>query len=209
MSRVYEALNQVSQQPFGSDSEAAPAPAQRDNAGIAGEFAELERTLMERIGGLRAAVDEREKNVVSDSQRKAQTIERLQYEVKALDARLKETTEMMDSKVRSAQATEGVLTAKINDLTSEVARKNEVLEHSAGEVAALRAEVQRLREGLNGIVAAFTQQAQALAGGALEVSRHGANQQSPVTPPKHPTGSANSAAGASGPNRGGRAYGFR
>ena len=100
--------------------------------------------------------------LASESQQAAQTVEKLNGEITALDTKLKETRDLLERKELASQARERDLTATVSELKSEVKTKDETLASRVSEVNALTAEVNRMRDGIRGMVSVFNQQAQAL-----------------------------------------------
>ena len=163
MSKIYDALNEVGVNPFEPSNAALTDGVIRGTAtGLRKELVEFEKLFSERIGRLRVAANDAEVAVASESQQAAQTVEKLNGEITALDTKLKETRDLLERKELASQARERDLTATVSELKSEVKTKDETLASRVSEVNALTAEVNRMRDGIRGMVSVFNQQAQAL-----------------------------------------------
>ena len=169
MSKIFDALNELVPNAFDPRNGAVTDRLTRGTAAsVTKELIELEKMLVHRIGGMRTTVMEEERLVAIESQRTAQTIEGLNGEIRALDGRLKETRDILERKDFANQVLQRDLTARINDLQSEVRKQEEVLESRASEVKVLKSEVNRLRDGIRAMVSVFSQQGRALAGNPVE-----------------------------------------
>lgn len=165
MSKIYDALSELEAKPFEANHGAAIEPPVRASAnGLAKELVEFETLLFDRIARLRVAADSSETAAANQSQQSTQTIEKLKSQIIALDSRLKETKELVESKDLANQVLERDMSAKVNELQGEIKKKDESLLSRVAEVNALKSEVNRLREGIHGMVSVFNQQAQALGG---------------------------------------------
>jgi len=165
MSKIYDALNEVGVNPFGPINTASTYGVVRGTAtGLSKELMEFGKLFGERIGRLRAAADDADVAVASESQQAAQTVEKLNGEITTLDSKLKESRDLLERKELASQARERDLTATVSELKSEVKTKDETLASRVSEVNALTSEVNRLRDGIRGLVSVFNQQAQALGG---------------------------------------------
>ena len=172
MSKIYDALNEVGANPFESSNAPLTDGIIRGAAtGLRKELVEFEKLLGERVGRLRLAAAEADTAAATDSQQAARTIEKLNGEISALDTKLKETRDLLERKEVASQALERELTATVSELKSEVKTKDETLARRISEVNALTAEVNRLRDGIRGMVSVFNQQAQALGGHLAASSR--------------------------------------
>lgn len=172
MSKIYDALNEVGANPFDPNNAAPSAQLGRGSAGgLSKELVEFETLLSERLGRLRLAAGEVEKTAASEGQQAAQTIEKLKSQIIALDGRLKETKELLESKNLANQLLERDMAAKVNELKGELNKKDEILLSRAADVNTLKSEMDRLRDGIRGMVSMFNQQAQALGGHAAENHR--------------------------------------
>ncbi|MGZ8452745.1 MAG: hypothetical protein ACXWZE_11690 [Candidatus Binatia bacterium] len=172
MSKIYGALNEVGANPFEPSNAPLPDGIIRGTAtGLRKELVEFEKLLDERVGRLRLAAAEADTAATNDSQQAARTIEKLNGEISALDTKLKETRDLLERKVVASQALERELTATVSELKTEVKSKDETLASRVSEVNALTAEVNRLRDGIRGMVSVFNQQAQALGGHLAANSR--------------------------------------
>ncbi|MGZ8531217.1 MAG: hypothetical protein ACXW6J_11450 [Candidatus Binatia bacterium] len=172
MSKIYGALNEVGANPFEPSNAPLPDGIIRGTAtGLRKELVEFEKLLDERVGRLRLAAAEADTAATNDSQQAARTIEKLNGEISALDTKLKETRDLLERKVVASQALERELTATVSELKTKVKSKDETLASRVSEVNALTAEVNRLRDGIRGMVSVFNQQAQALGGHLAANSR--------------------------------------
>ncbi|HVO94498.1 MAG TPA: hypothetical protein VMT22_16740 [Terriglobales bacterium] len=164
MSKIYEALNELESNPFDAQNAALCTRVSPSNTpSICSELAEIEKLFVERIDRLRATADEAERSVASERQRVAQTIETLKDQIRALEIRLKETSDILERKELANQALERDLNARIDEFQIASTKQDEVLKSRASEVIALKSEVNRLKNGIQAMVSAVSHHAQALA----------------------------------------------
>lgn len=192
MSKIYDALNEVGANPFEPSNAPLTDGIIRGTAtGLRKELVEFEKLFGERVGRLRLAAAEADTAAANDSQQAARTIEKLNGEISALDSKLKETRDLLERKELAGQALERELTATVSELKNEVKTKDETLASRVSEVNALAAEVNRLRDGIRGMVSVFNQQAQALGGHLAGNSRMAAfappAMNSAKSQPAHPS----------------------
>jgi len=172
MSKIYDALNELRSDLSDPNSAALTDRILRGSASsLTHELVEFERLLIDRIARLRVAADEAETIAASETQQTTQTIEKLKSQIIALDSRLKETKDLLERNSLDKQALERDLTATVNQLRNDVKSKDESLASRVSEVKALQSEVNRLRDGIRGMVTLFNQQARALGGHPAEPIR--------------------------------------
>jgi len=105
------------------------------------EMEELEKTVVDCIGRLKAAVKDGEAVVTSESEHAERVVDSLRANIGALEAKVKETEDAVQRKDSASQRMEKTLTAKINDLQSEMKKKEETLESRGAEVNNLTAKI--------------------------------------------------------------------
>jgi chromosome segregation ATPase len=108
------------------------------------EMEELEKTVVDCIGRLKAAVKEGEAVVTSEGQHAERVIDSLRANIGVLEAKVRETEDTVHRKDSASQRMERSLTTKINDLQSEVKKKDEALESRDSEVNDLTAKIDAL-----------------------------------------------------------------
>jgi chromosome segregation ATPase len=99
---------------------------------------ELEKTLVERIGRLKAAVRDDQAVLASEVQHAEQVIESLRTNIAVLEAKLKETEETVRRKDVDSQQMEERLSGEIHDLKNAMKEKEEALESRGTEVNDLK-----------------------------------------------------------------------
>ena len=105
---------------------------------------ELEKMVADRIGRLKAAVNEGEAAVSREAQHAAQMNERLRASVGMLEAKLKETEDAVREKDSGRHKTKDSLTAKVRDLQGEIKKKNETLEKQENDITDLKNQIEFL-----------------------------------------------------------------
>jgi chromosome segregation ATPase len=113
-------------------------------ASLYDEMEELEKTVVECMGRLKAAVKDGEAVVISESEHAEKVVDSLRANIAALEAKAKETEDTVHRKDSASQRMEKTLTAKINDLQSEMKKKEETLESRGAEVSSLTAKIDSL-----------------------------------------------------------------
>ena len=89
MSKIYDALNEVGVISFEPSNAASTDGVIRGTAtGLRKELVEFEKLFSERIGRLRVAADDAEVVLASESQQAAQTVEKLNGEITALETKV-------------------------------------------------------------------------------------------------------------------------
>ncbi|HEY7507443.1 MAG TPA: hypothetical protein VH621_07520 [Nitrososphaera sp.] len=121
------------------------------------EMEELEKTVVDCIGRLKAAVKEGEAVVSSEGQHAERVIDSLRANIGVLEAKVRETEDTVHRKDSASQRMERSLTAKINDLQSEVKKKDEALESRVSEVNDLTAKIDALAKQVSQLEQALQQ----------------------------------------------------
>jgi hypothetical protein len=99
---------------------------------------ELEKMVADRIGRLKAAVNEGEAAVSREAQNAGEVNERLRASVAMLEAKLKQTEDAVREKDSDHHKTEESLTTKVRDLQSEIKKKHETLENQKNYITDFR-----------------------------------------------------------------------
>jgi DNA repair exonuclease SbcCD ATPase subunit len=119
-----------------------------DAASLNDGIRELEKTLVDRIGRLKAAVKERQAAVAGEAQSIEQVSEILRANIAALEAKLRESEDAVNRKEVASQKMEESLTLTIRDLQSAVREKEEALESRVSEVNDLKSQLTRLERAV-------------------------------------------------------------
>src|SRR5439155_620000 len=161
MSTGYESLKGIMQKTLQHSKSNPMAIARvKDSAAASSlnkEIEELEKIVVDRVGRLRAAVKEGETVVASENQHAEQVIESLRTEIAAQEAQLNAARE----KELASQRMEQTLTAKIQDLGSQVKNKEKLLADQDRRVNDLNSQLETLTNGIKGM-SSFFKQAEAL-----------------------------------------------
>jgi hypothetical protein len=115
-----------------------------DAASLNDAIEELEKTLVDRIGRLKAAVRERQPVVAGEAQYIEQVTEILRANIAALEANLRESEDAVNTKEVAIQKMEESLSLTIRDLQSAVREKEEALESRVSEVNDLKSQLTHL-----------------------------------------------------------------
>ncbi len=110
-------------------------------ASVCEEMEELEKTVVDCIGRLKARVTEGEAVVASECEHAEQVIENLKADVAALEAKVKEKEETIEKKDAASQRMEQTFTVKIVDLLNESKKKDESLESQGNEIKDLKSKL--------------------------------------------------------------------
>jgi hypothetical protein len=105
------------------------------------EMEELEKIFADRIGRLKAAVNQGESMVADEAQHAEQLVESLNVSIAVLDAKLKETEDAALSQESARQKMEETLHAKIHDLQNDVKKKDQALETRGNDVKTLKSNI--------------------------------------------------------------------
>lgn len=134
------------------------------------EMEELEKTVVDCIGRLKAAVKDGEAVVASENEHTERVVDSLRANIGALEAKAKETEDTVHRKDSASQRMEKTLTAKINDLQSEMKKKEETLESQGAEVNNLTAKIDVLARQVTELEQALQQNKAEAAGEAQRVA---------------------------------------
>ena len=148
MSKVYQSVRGVVQ---GTLRRRQPhivvsARAKANDGSLNDAIEELEKTFVNGIGRLKAAVTDDQAVVASEAQHAEQVIEDLKTNITALEARLRETEDIVHRKDVASQKMEESLSTEIRDLQSVVKKKEEALETRESEVNDLKSKIDVLVE---------------------------------------------------------------
>jgi predicted nucleic acid-binding Zn-ribbon protein len=107
---------------------------------------ELEKTFLDGVTRLKAAVGDDQAAVATEAQHAEQVIEGLRANIMVLEARLRETEDSVQRKDVASQKLEESLSAEIRDLQSVVKKKEEALGSRDSEVNDLKSKIDVLTE---------------------------------------------------------------
>lgn len=173
MSTGYESIKEIVQKTL-QHGRANPTTMVRVKGATASrlydEMEELEKTVVDCIGRLKAAVKDGEAVVASESEHAEKVVDSLRANIGALEAKAKETEDTVHRKDSVSQRTEKTLTAKINDLQSEMKKKEETLESRGAEVNNLTAKIDVLAKQVTELEQAVQQNKAEAAGEAQRVA---------------------------------------
>ena len=102
---------------------------------------ELEKILIDRIGGLKSAVSDDQAAVAREAQNAGEVIEGLKANITVLEDKLRETEETLRRKEVASQEMEESLGGEIRDLHSAVKKKEEALEARESEMNILKSKI--------------------------------------------------------------------
>jgi len=151
MGKMYESLKDVVQEKL---------PWNRPNAIVAGEPAQpravrlsealkaLEKVIAERIVNLAAAAENDERLFEQESRHAEDIIAGLHENLATIEAKLKETDNIIHAKDSARQSLEQSLTAKIQDLQSDLRKKEEALESKDKQVEDLQKHAKELESAV-------------------------------------------------------------
>src|SRR5688572_5181304 len=120
MSRGYESLKGIMQKTLQGNPIAMARLKARSASSVCDEMEELEKTVVDCINKLKAAIKEGEAVVTNEDERTQQMIDDLKAHVGVLEAKVKETEDTVQKKDSASQKMEQTLTAKIHDLQNEM-----------------------------------------------------------------------------------------
>ena len=118
----------------------------RTAAGINDELDELEKSVVDCIGRLKAAVRDGESVVISEAEHTDRVIDGLRANIGSLDAQVRETEDTVRRKDSASQRLEKSLNAKITELQSELKSKDQTLESQSTEVKGHKAKLDLMTE---------------------------------------------------------------
>src|SRR5438093_10767721 len=102
------------------------------------EMEELERIVVDRIARLKASVTEGEAVVAGETQHAEQVIRTLTANITALEDKLRQTEDTIRQNDLASQRMEESITRKIQDLQSEIKKKEKSLASRGNEVKDLK-----------------------------------------------------------------------
>src|SRR5437870_2216321 len=115
-----------------------------DAASLNDAIEELEKTLVDKIGRLKAVIRDKQAAVAGEAEYTEQVSEILRANIATLEARLRQA----EQTVRGKDWTLQDLTEKIQDLETQLRDKEELLEDRDRQVTGLNAELKRLTNGI-------------------------------------------------------------
>jgi DNA repair exonuclease SbcCD ATPase subunit len=115
-----------------------------DAASLNDAIEELEKTLVDRIGRLKAVIRDKQAAVEGEAEYTEQVTEILRANIAALEAKLRESEDAVNRKDVASQKMEETLSLTIRDLQSAVKEKEEALESRVSEVNDLKSQLTHL-----------------------------------------------------------------
>ena len=115
-----------------------------DAASLSDAIEELEKTLVDRIGRLKAVIRDKQAAVAGEAEYTEQVSEILRANIAALEAKLRESEDAVNRKDVASQKMEESLSLTIRDLQSAVKEKEEALESRVSEVNDLKSQLSHL-----------------------------------------------------------------
>jgi predicted nucleic acid-binding Zn-ribbon protein len=148
MSKVYQSVRGVVQ---GTLHRRKPdimvsARVKNNDGSLNDAIEELEKTFLDGVTRLKAAVGDDQAAVATEAQHAEQVIEELRANITALEARLKETEDGVQATDAASHKMEESLSAEIRDLQSVVKKKEEALGSRDSEVSDLKSKINVLTE---------------------------------------------------------------
>ena len=178
MSKVYESIKGAVNETLQRNKN-NPIPLARvkstDASSLNKEIDELEKTIVQKMGGLKAIAKQREDVVKNETRQAESVIETLRENIATVETRLKEAEDTIRRKESAVQKMEESQTAKIHSLEDALKKNNETLQSRDAEINDLKSQVQLLTRGVMEM-SSFFKQAEALAavdkqnGGTVVVS---------------------------------------
>src|ERR671918_658886 len=160
MGKIYQSLRGVVQETlhWSKANSMVLAPVKdSDAASLNAAMEELEKTLVDKIGKLKAAVRDSEAVVAGEAQHTEQVIEALRANIATLEAKLRETEDAVRRKDVASQGMEESLSTTIRDLQSAVKEKEEALESRDADVNDLKSQIDALVNQLSELELAVQQ----------------------------------------------------
>jgi DNA repair exonuclease SbcCD ATPase subunit len=160
MGKIYQSLRGVVQETlhWSKANSVVFAPVKdSDAASLNAAMEELEKTLVDKIGKLKAAVRDSEAVVAGEAQYTEQVIEALRANIATLEAKLRETEDAVRRKDVASQGMEESLSTTIRDLQSAVKEKEEALESRDADVNDLKSQIDVLVNQLTDLELAVQQ----------------------------------------------------
>ncbi len=115
-------------------------------SGINDELDELEKSVLDCIGRLRAAVKDGESVVTSEGEHTERVIDGLRANIGSLEGKVRETEDTVRREDSASQWLENNLNAKINELQSELNSKDATLENQTAELKSQKSKIGLLAE---------------------------------------------------------------
>jgi chromosome segregation ATPase len=138
----FESLKGIMQKTFSHSNAMTIARVKGPTASsVYDELEELENTVVDSIGRLKAALTEGEAVVASEGQQAEQVIENLRTNISLLEAKVKESEDTVQRKDSASQRMEQTLTEKIQALQDEVNKKDESLDSCRNEIDDLKSQI--------------------------------------------------------------------
>jgi len=160
MSKVYECLKEVMQETLQLSNVNSNPLARRKGTNalpLNNEMEELERIVVDRIARLKAAVTEGEAVVAGETQHAEQVIRTLTANITALEDKLRQTEDTVRQNDLASQRMEESITHKIQDLQSEIKKKEKSLASRGNEVKDLKSEIDALQKQVTQLQQAIQQ----------------------------------------------------
>lgn len=146
MSPGYDSLKEMVQKTLQSKSSPMVRVKSRTASGINDELDELEKSVLDCVGRLKAAVKDGESVVTSEGEHTDRVIDGLRANISSLEAKVRETEDTVRRKDSASQRLEKNLNAKINELQSELKSKAQTLESQSTEVKSHKAKIDLMAE---------------------------------------------------------------
>ena len=146
MNPGYESLKEIVQKTLQSKSSPMVRVKSCTASGINDELDELEKSVLDCIGRLRAAVKDGESVVTSEGEHTERVIDGLRANIGSLEAKVSETEDTVRKKDSASQRLEKNLNAKINELQSELSSKDATLENQTAELKNQKSKIALLAE---------------------------------------------------------------
>jgi hypothetical protein len=164
MSKVYESLKEVVHETW-QRSKNNPIPLSRikhtDASSLDEEIDELEKTIVQKMGGLKTIAKQREEVVRKETRRAESVIATLRENIATVETKLKEAEDTSCRKESAIQKMEESLTANIHGLQDALKKNKETLQSRDAEINDLKSQLQLLTHGVMEM-SSFFKQAEAL-----------------------------------------------
>ena len=147
MSKVYQSVRGVVQGALHRPKPEMDSARVKDNDGSLNDaIQEFEKIFVDGIGRLRAAVSDDQAVVASEARHAEQLIDDLRANIAALEARLRDTEDVVHKQDLASQNKEESLRTEIADLKSVLKKNEEALESRVSEVNDLKSKADMLVE---------------------------------------------------------------
>ena len=145
MSKVYQSVRGVVQGALHRPKPEMGSARVKDNDGSLNDaIQEFEKIFVDGIGRLKAAVGDDQAVVASEARHAEQLIDDLRANIAALEARLRDTEDVVHKQDLASQNKEESLRTEIADLNSVLKKKEEALESRVSEVNDLKSKADML-----------------------------------------------------------------